>query len=443
MKARDKTMLRENLVFLPDAEEIERTPIHHGVPVTLYTLLVLFLSLILWAALSEVDQVVTAKGRLVTPQANMVLQPFETARILSLSVQMGQIVSKGQTLATLDPTIVTADLAQLQDRLASLDAQMRRLEAEQHGTPLNAGKSEDEMLQTSLDRERRGHYQSRLKSLEETIGRLQAALNTNNKDIASLEFWVKSLKEIEGMNNELYERKYQTRQIMLESREKRLSVERDLVLARNREVELRRDLAAAEADKSAFSQEWRQKTLEELVETRRERNSIAEQLHKAELRNRLINLTAPEDGVILEIAKRSPGSIIREAEPFITLVPLNVPLEAEVQIDTADIGRIRVDDPVRIKIDAFPFQKHGILSGKLTKLGQDSFVRESSVDKAAGAYYLGRVELGKIAFRNLDKPVRLIPGMSMVAEIVVGKRTVLSYFLYPIIKAFDEAGREP
>ncbi|MGI9213982.1 MAG: HlyD family type I secretion periplasmic adaptor subunit [Methylococcaceae bacterium] len=441
MKTRP-TPHKEALAFLPDAEEIERTPINSGIPITMYVLLALFVSLLIWASVSEIDQVVTARGRLVTPLPNIVLQPFETARIMSLPVRMGQIVSKGQTLATLDPTIVTADLAQLKDRLNSMDAQMRRLESERHGTHFESGQNEDDILQASLDQERRGHYRARLQSLEETIGRLQAAINTNRQDIASLETWVKSLHEIESMNSELYDRKYQTRQLMLESREKRISVERDLVVARNHEVELRRDLAAAEADKKAFTQEWKQKTLEELVETRRERDSLAEQIHKAELRNRLINLEAPEDGVVLEIAKLSPGSIVREAEAFITLVPLAATLEAEVQIDTADIGRIKVGDPVRVKIDAYPFQKHGILTGQLAKLSQDSFVKESQ-DQQASAYYLGRVDLGPIVFRNLDKPARLIPGMSMTAEIKIGKRTVMSYFLYPMIKAFDEAGREP
>lgn len=118
-------------------------------------------------------------------------------------------------------------------------------------------------------------------------------------------------------------------------------------------------------------------------------------------------------------------------------------LEAEVQIDTADIGRIKVGDPVRIKIDAFPFQKHGILTGQLAKLSQDSFVKGAGSEQEASAYYLGRVELGPIHFRNLDKPARLVPGMSMTAEIKIGQRTIMTYFLYPMMKALDEAGHEP
>jgi HlyD family secretion protein len=444
VNSRNSTEVRRNVIeFLPDADEIERRPIHGGIPLTLYFLLSLIIIAVLWSSLSEIDKVVNARGRLVTPLPNIVVQPFETALIKSLPVRMGQIVHKGQVLATLDPTFVVADLTQIQDRLNSLDAQVRRLEAEQEGREFQARNNSDDLLQASLRRERQANYHARLLSLDESVGRLKAAITTNEREITSLEFWVKSLREIEAMNEDLFARQFQTRQSVLESRERRLGVERDLVVARNHDTELKRDLAAAEADRSAFIKEWRQKVLEELVEIRRERDSVAEQVQKAEMRNRMISLTSPEDAVILEIAKLSPGSIVREAEPLFTLVPLNVPLEAEVQVDSVDIAHVKVGDPVRIKIDAFPFQKHGTLSAKLTKLSQDSFTRQATTGEAAGSYYLGRIEFENMEFRNLKEPARLLPGMTLTAEIVVGHRSVISYFLYPMIRAFDEAAREP
>ena len=434
---------RAALEFLPDADELERRPLHRGVPIVLYLLLGVFCSLLLWASLSEIDLVVTARGRLTTPQANMVIQPMETAQIETMPVRMGQIVSKGQVLATLNPTFAFADLNQLRERMSSLDAQLHRLEAEQDGKEFKPGSGMDDVLQSRLALERKASYQARAAALDENIGRLKAGIVTNTRDIESLGAWVKSLREMETMNEEMYAKRYQSRQVLLESQERRLAVERNLEVARNRDAELKRELAAAESDRSAFGKEWRQKVLEEIVAVRRDRDSLAEQLQKAELRNRLVNLTAPEDAVVLEIAKLSPGSIVREAEALFTLVPLNVPLEAEVQIDTADIGHVKLGDRVRVKIDAFPFQKHGTLPGRLAKLSQDSFLHEGLPAQSAGSYYLGRVDLENLAFRNIKGPARLLPGMTLSAEIVVGKRTVASYFLYPVVKAFDEAAREP
>jgi HlyD family secretion protein len=342
----------------------------------------------------------------------------------------------------LDPTFITADLTQAQDRLKSLDAEVRRVEQELAGKAAAPGQGRDEQLQAQLQGERLASYQARLLRLDEAVARNKAAIVTNAQDIQSLEGRVKSLREIEAMNEQLTQQQFQSNMKLLESRERRQEVERELISARNRSIELRKQLAEAEADKAAFSREWRQKSTEELVAVRRERDSVAEQVKKAERRSRLIELVAPSDAVVLEVAARSTGSIIREAEPLVTLVPLGETLQAEVQITSADVGYVKLHDPVRIKIDAFPFQKHGLIKGQLDKLGQDAFSQDAKASQT-GPYYLGRATLEHNELRNLPRNAPLIPGMTLSAEIVVGQRSVMSYVMYPIMRGLSEAAREP
>lgn len=428
--------------FLPDADEIERTPIARGIPVTLYALLSLFVLMLLWAAVAEVDMVVSTKGRLVSTTPNIVIQPIETAQIDSLDVTVGQVVRKGQVLATLDPTVVGADVSQLRDRLKSLEAQADRLRAEIDGKAFGGRSNAHESLQGSLDLEKLAGQKARLLRFDENISRLKSSISSNAVEIVSLERRYQSLKEIEGMNEQLVEKQFQSRRALLESRDKRLEVERELVSLRNRANEMQRELAGAEADKSAFIKESRQKALEELVSVQREKDSLAEQLVKADRRTRFISIEAPVDSVVLEVAKRSKGSVIREAETFITLVPVDAPLEAEIRINAAEIATVATGDPVRVKIDAFPFQKHGLVQGKLTKLSQDTVNSDENLKGLLSAFYLARVELGEVKLRNLDKPLRLMPGMSIAGEIVTGKRSIISYILYPIIQTKDEAINE-
>jgi HlyD family secretion protein len=166
-------------------------------------------------------------------------------------------------------------------------------------------------------------------------------------------------------------------------------------------------------------------------------------LQKADRRNRLVTLTAPIDAVVLEIAKLSPGSVVREAETFFTLVPLNAPLEAEVHIDSLDVGYIKLGGATHIKVDAFPFQRHGTLDAKVRTLSEDAFKRETPSKSASEAYYLARIELGAIGLKNMTDGARLLPGMTLTAEIVVGQRSVLSYMAWPLTKGISEAAREP
>jgi HlyD family secretion protein len=170
---------------------------------------------------------------------------------------------------------------------------------------------------------------------------------------------------------------------------------------------------------------------------------VQEQLQKADKRHKLVVLTAPVDAVVLEIAKLSPGSIVKEAETFFTLVPLNVTLEAEVNIDSVDVGYIKVGHPVHLKLDAFPFQKHGTLDAKVRTISEDAFRRDTGAKSGADAYYLTRITLEKTHLKNMIDSARLLPGMTVSAEIVVGKRSVISYLAWPLTKGLTEAIREP
>ena len=152
---------------------------------------------------------------------------------------------------------------------------------------------------------------------------------------------------------------------------------------------------------------------------------------------------APADTVVLEIAKLSPGSIVREAETFFTLVPLNAQLEAEVQIDSTDIGYVKVGDETKLKLDAFPFQRHGTMGGKIRILSEDAFRKDSSAKSTGDVYYAARITLDGVALKNMAEGARLLPGMAVTAEVIVGKRSVMSYLAWPLTKGLGEAAREP
>ncbi|CAK0767751.1 Membrane fusion protein (MFP) family protein [Gammaproteobacteria bacterium] len=439
---------RVDVDFLPDADAIEQRPLGGVTRWTLYSLAGLIISIILWASIAEIDEIVIGHGKLVTTKPNLIVQPIETAIIQSIEVRVGQVVRKGQRLAALDPTFVVADESQLRGRLSSLDAKARRLESELTrvgGENIPQSRSEDEQLQVQIRVARDASYHSRLTQFNETLERLKASLSTNQSDQQMLAARVKLLKEMEVMQERLVAQNIGARQRYLEAQEKRLEVNRDLSVIQHRESEIRKEIAVAQAEREAFTKEWYQKTMEELAQVREERDTLADQLRKATKRHTLVSLETPADAVVLDIAKHSVGSVIREAEPLMTLVPLDVPLEAEVQINATDIGFVKIGDVVRIKLDAFPFQKYGTLPGTVEVITEDSFSRDLSQGRATGqadVYYLSLVSLGTMRLEHAGRDFRLIPGLTLSAEIKVGRRTVISFFLYPLIRALDEGIRE-
>lgn len=444
------------LDYLPDGAAIEHAPLPWLARSTLYVLAGLLVALVLWAGLAQVDRIVTAGGRLVTTAPLVVAQPLETAVVRGVDVQVGDFVRAGDRLATLDPTFAAADLADLTNKLAGVEAQIGRLRAELDGSDFTpAANNPDAAVQAAILERRRAEYRARLASLDEKAGQLDSAIAASRRAQAGLAERLAVVGEVEDIRRQLQERQTGSRLTYLEARIERLRMRDDLTALQDRERESEHELRGVQADRAAFIDEWRRKTAEELVEQTRQRATLVEQIAKAERRRSLVTLTAPVDAVVLEVAKRSVGSVIREAEPLVTLVPADVPLEVEADIPSRDIGLVRVGDFVRVKLDAFPFQRHGTLSGEIRTISADAFTHDAvqgaqggianpdAPRPAAGAVFRTRIRLTDTRLEAVPDGTRLSPGMVASAEIRVGTRSVLSYFLYPVIRALDESIREP
>jgi HlyD family secretion protein len=443
------------LDYLPDGAAIEHAPLPWLARSTLYVLAGLLVALVLWAGFAQVDRIVTAGGRLVTTAPLVVAQPLETAVVRGVDVQVGDRVRAGDRLATLDPTFAAADLADLTAKLTSVEAQIGRLRAELDGgdfTP--AAGNPDAAVQAAILERRRAEYRSRLASLDEKAGQLDSSIAASRRAQVGLAERLAVVGEVEDIRRQLQERQTGSRLTWLEARIERLRMRDDLVALQDREQTSAHELRGVQADRAAFIDEWRRKTAEELVEQTRQRATLVEQIAKAERRRSLVTLTAPVDAVVLEVAKRSVGSVIKEAEPLVTLVPADVPLEVEAEIPSRDIGLVRVGDFVRVKLDAFPFQRHGTLPGEIRTISADAFTHDAAQGvatpmnpdgprPAAGAVFRARIRLTDTRLEAVPDGTNLSPGMVASAEIRVGTRSVLSYFLYPVIRALDESIREP
>src|ERR1043166_927479 len=415
--------------------------------VTLYVLLAFVLAGIAWAVLSTVDIIVTAQGRLITSAQTIVIQALETSVVRSIDVKVGQTVRKGEAVATLDPTFSAADVAQARQRIKSLSAEIARLRAELDGKRyVPEGSSEDDKLQADLFEKHLAEYRARSDAYRADLARYQADLAGTQKSRKLLLERIEYARKIEAMKTDLHQKDVLALVEVLEATDKRLEVEREYEEATNKESQLKQQVEQSRANLEAFVKSWRQKTLDDLLKAQRERDSLQEQFTKAERRGQLVYLTAPADAVVLDINKRTVGSVAREAEPILTLVPQGVPIEAEVQIASEDSGFVRLGDPVVVKIDAFPFQKYGTISGVLSVVGGDSVAVDPSSAAARGptrAYYAARVTGLSNTLKRVPKDTQLTPGMTVTAEIKVGQRSVISYFLYPLTKAFGESIREP
>lgn len=431
--------------FQSDALEIEQRRPPILARMTLYGVVLAIGMSIWWASVSRIDEIVVAPGKLVTSEPIIVVQPLETSIIRSINVGQGDVVRSGQVLAELDPTMTAADAGQLRTQVGAHDAKIARLEAELMAEvylpPPRA--SEDEITQGLLAKQRAASHAAKLADYDAQIAHAEASLAAAGNEIAVLERRLAGLDEIERMRSSLADSGNGTHLAFLEARDLRFDTEAVIARTNGQQAEAEQLLLQLRAQRQNYVEEYRRLALEELVKTREERAAALEDLKKAELREAMVNLVAPADSAVLEVARRSIGSVVQAAEPIFTLVPLNVVLEAEVTVAAQDIGHIGTGDPARIKFDAFPFQKHGTLEGEVVSISQDSFARENAVLPEGAVFYKVRLAVGEVSLRNLPEDFALLPGMTVSAEINAGERSVISYFLYPLIRGLDESLREP
>jgi HlyD family secretion protein len=431
--------------FQSDAIEVEERAPPRIARLTLYSVVALISAAVIWASVSHVDMIVTAQGKLITTRSNLVVQPLETSVIREIRVRAGDVVNRGDVLATLDPTFSQADLDQLQTRVAAFDATINRLKAELGGYDfvVTDSANPDDVLQGRMFLQRRAFYEAQLRNFDAQIASARANLKTGQDEEAVLVQRLETMTSIEAMRGKLMAKEVGSRLNLLLSRDARLEVESNLSRVRGSLVDYEHKVEKARADQQVFAEEFRKTAYQDLAETLAKRNSAAEDLQKVELRRKLITLSAPADAIVLEVADRTVGSVVREAETLFVLVPRDVPLQAEIKVEGRDIGQVVVGQPVRIKFEAFPFQKYGTGTGAVRVVSHDTFAPDP---KGEGVhrmpYYRVLVDVIDTKLRLQPERIHMIPGMAVIAELKVGRRSVISYFLYPLLRGLDESIRE-
>jgi len=417
--------------------------------VTVVALASLFLSMIGIMSLTKIDRVITSvSGKLVSAEQVNVFQALDPSIIKSINVREGDEVQKGQLLGTLDPTFSAADVKQLHQQIASLRAQIARDDAQLNDRPFVAPEGSDADAVKSAAVERKyynqqiAQYKAQLNSFDAKINQTQATIQKYRTDESRYKQREQIAKQIENMRTILAEHGTGSQLNLLTSQDTRIDLLRTLEYDHNSLVEAQHTLASQTADRDAFIQQWSVQLSQDLVTARRNLETAQASLEKALRHHDLVRLVAAEQSVVLTVAKLSVGSVLKEGDTLFTLMPVNAPIEAEARLSSRDIGFVRVGDRCVLKIDAFNYMEHGTAEGSIRWISDNAFTTDDN-GQPAEAYYKVRCGVDATHFTNVPAKFRLIPGMTLQADIKVGERSVAMYLLGGFLRGFGEAMREP
>src|ERR1700722_14122661 len=308
----------------------------HIILYVLASMLVLALGLM---AVIKLDRVVTGAGRIVTAAGSLYVSPFDTGIVREVHVKAGDVVKKGQVLATLDPTFTHADLIQLQQKLGSDEAAVERLEAELAGRPYTFSATDPhQLLQGGIWQKRQSEYRYNLADFDGRIHGAEAQVAQYQSDVREYEKRLKLADEVENLYQPLLEKGYVSKLQLMQATDERTEMGRLLGDAQNQMSSIRQNLASVKAQRESSIQKWNSDAGTELVTVRNDLDVTRQNLQKAQKLSDLSSLDSPADAVVLKVGKVSSGSVTGSGaqtigqDPLFTLVPLDAPVEADVNV---------------------------------------------------------------------------------------------------------------
>jgi hemolysin D len=411
------------------------------------------------AGIIKVDRVVTAQGKVIAKSATIVVQPLETAIVRSIEVHEGEQVRAGAVLARLDPTFAAADLESLKSQVAAYSAQVARFQAEMENRPFAYTGSDPHLaLEAAIYAQRLSEYNFKLEGYRQKADSLSSQVAKARSDIVGYKDRLTFATNLEKMRIELDRLGVGSKINTLSAQDTRAEMQRNLDSVEQAGSGAQRDLAAMIAERNGYIQSWHADVAEKLAEAAAKLSDARESFNKAQLRRQLVELRAEQDATVLTVGRGiSTGSVLTAGQQFITLVPANAPLEVETNIPGSEDGYVHVGDSVAIKFDTFPYTQYGMAHGVVRIVSPDSFnsqdeqrnpsgsvpLPSAGMGSTGGVWYRARVSLDQINLHDTPVGFHLIPGMPITADVLVGKRTLLQYFLSRVLPITQEGMREP
>ncbi|MEN6508772.1 MAG: HlyD family type I secretion periplasmic adaptor subunit [Smithella sp.] len=398
--------------FKPIIAEIEDRPTNPLGMIFLWTIIALMVVTVLGLIFLKIDVVVTARGKIIPIGDVKIVQPLETGVITRIHVKEGDYVKKGAVLLEIDPSVDTADLEGKERNLKYSKLSLERISgvlADKKFAPEKQGHAK-EIIQAQT-----AYYQAQrraLKSLKEEIATLDKVLAIAIED----ERRQKALVEIGAVADNKYRDKMKERM--------NLQRERDSKLGQMEQI--------------------REKLLADYSTNVQSRNLLEAEVSSLKFKQDKRFIIAPVTGYIHLLPVKTVGAVVTTAQPVVGIVPEGTPLEVNAIVMNKDIGYIREGQRCIVKVDTFDFQKYGTIEGKVQVVNpysmdeKDNKEKTNEAESESGGYPVRvKVLAETLKTRNGDE-YKIKPGMSVTAEVNVGKRRVIEFFLFPIIRYLDE-----
>ena len=454
-----KAKPRTDHEFLPAALEIMEKPPSPGLRWLLISLCILFAIALIWACIGKVDVVAVASGKVIPSANSKVIQPMEIGSVRAIHVKNGQRVKAGELLIELDPTISGAEVGQSNQQLLSAELVRARNNAllahlsgrpahfvAPAGTPTHVTANEQQYVQTAI-----AEFEAEKAALQQSRAEAQAQLAGAQAEIAKLNETLPLLDRQMAARKEMADKGYYSQLRVLEYEQARVEHVRNIDVQKSNAARARATIGNIDAQLARLRSTFGKQAVTQVAEAADKSALAADELRKTARRQEFQQLRSPVDGVVQQLAVTTVGGVVQPAQALMVIVPDDQAVAVEAMIQNKDVGFIHEGQPVRVKLEAFPFTDYGLIEGVVETISRDAIdmSQNGAPQRDAngrpvqqGLVYATRIKLNRrtIIVNGVEQPIG--PGLAVQAEIKTGERRIIQYLLSPISQTMDEAGKE-
>lgn len=440
-----------HLDFHPPLIRLQHSAPHPQGRRVLWAILALVAFIIIWALVGRLDIVAVADGKLVPTSYLKIVQPSEAGIVKEILVREGETVHAGQTLMRMDALITNADLDAITTEYARKRLALARIDAELSGAPFRV----DLQAPTTLVHETGAQYQANRDALAAALAEERSRLIKAQQELAAARQQKERLgavlphyREQDRAYEKLVKEGFAGGLMGSDKRRERIEKEQELATQGHLIASAQASIDQSQKKLKQIEADYVRQLHAERNEAQAQIDKLSKEQEKQQHRRELLELKAPQDGVIKDLATHTSGTVVQPGTVLASLVPREERLKAEVWVSNEDIGFVRPGQPVKLKFAAYTFQKYGMAHGTVEHLSADAQSEEEARDKGlqgAGQRplrYKALVTLDASTLKTNGVTYPLSSGMQTTAEILLGNRTVAEYLLSPVKKAWHEAGRE-
>lgn len=481
--------------FLPAALEVMETPPSPAARGLLWSMMVLVGVAAGWSVIGRVDVVAVAPGKLIPEERVKIIQwggagggsdGGQTGVIRAIHVSDGMMVKAGQVLLELDTTLTGADSAQAQRGLLSAELEQARAQAiarHLRGLPMRyqppaTAPADLISTQKSLIDSTIAQYEARRAGLLQQRASAAADVQAAQAEQAKLAETLPLLAQQVAARQELADKGYGSKLTLWQIQEQLIERKKNIAIQSSTIAKTRAAIANIDTQLAGLRQDLATQSYTGLAKAEDDAALRNQEITKATQRARLTKITAPVDGTVSQLGIHTIGGVIQAAQPLMTIVPKDSTLVIEAQVENRDIGFLKKGQPVKVKLDAFPFTDYGMIDATLDDISADAIATDDNGTRSGenakskptgGLVYSARVRLDPASVARFTSMIcrargtRLVPldaanpkstealmcartvitpGMAAQAEIKTGNRRIISYLLSPLRQTTQEAGRE-